>query len=134
MLYEIMMHLNNFFPTKIREDALYKIEDGTLTLPFVLDGQYILIEGSNFNDGVYIAPLSDLIDETFEGTVTILNPPKEFLKLVSDIQEFEKTSTVGIYESESFGGYSYQRAVNANGGIACWKDAYRGQLNTWRKV
>ncbi|MCQ2369202.1 MAG: hypothetical protein MJ007_01855 [Paludibacteraceae bacterium] len=129
-----MMHINNFFPTDKREDALYTIENGTLALPFVLEGQYFLIEGSVFNDGIYQYPATDLVNESFEGTITALAIPKAFLQLVEDIEAYESTASVGEYTSESFGGYSYQRAVGANGCQASWKDLYRSKLNTWRKV
>lgn len=135
MLYEVMKHTHNFFPTdKCKEDE-FTITDGNLNLSFVADGQYVYIEGSAMNDGVYQYPLSGLSDETFRGVITILAPPKAFLDLVADIEGCEANdANKGTYQSESFGGYSYTRATNKAGNIAGWQDVFKARLNAWRKI
>lgn len=131
MLYEIMIYIRNFFLGESREDK-FVITDGGITLPFVVEGQYILIEGSKFNDGVYKYP-SELTDETFKGTITALNPPKEFLNLVAEIEEWESNNKANVYISESFGGYSYTKASGQTGAPITWREAFASRLNTWRK-
>ena len=135
MLFEIMRHIRNFFATDKSVEGALAIEDGTMSLPFALDGQYVLIEGSALNDGVYKAPLENLTDEKFNGRIVALAVPGEFLELVEEIKAYnEKSKESGIYQSESFGGYSYSKATGRNGGVATWQDAYRSRLNVWRKL
>lgn len=135
MLYEVMRHIHNFFPTEKCKEGEFTITDGVLNLPFAVDGQYVYIEGSTMNDGVYQYPLSGLSDETFRGVITILAPPKAFLALVADIEGYEANdANKGPYQSESFGGYSYTRATNKAGNIAGWQDVFKSRLNAWRKI
>lgn len=136
MLYEVMKSIRNFFPTFRKKYGNIVIENGTVTLDNVPEGKYILIEGSDLNDGVYQYPPTGLADETFFGCITMLNPPKDFLSLVEDIEKYKQKNkdNVGPYSSESFGGYSYSRLTNSNGGVMDWQGVFRERLNTWRKI
>lgn len=134
MLYEIMKSIKNYFPTSIREEGVFIIENGIASLDFVPEGAYILIEGSLFNDGVYQYPVSELTDEEFDGVITVLAPPKEFLELVDDIKEYKANNKANGLSSESFGGYSYSKATNSNGKLVGWADVFSTQLNIWRKI
>jgi hypothetical protein len=134
MIGQIMKHINNYFITDKCVEDNFHIAEGALALPFAKDGQYVLIEGSILNDGVYLYPLSGLQDEDFHGFVTILAPPNAFVSLVGEIEAYQTASVASPYVSESFGGYSYTKATNANGNVASWQDAFRGKLNMWRKV
>ena len=150
MLYEIMNHIHNFFPVKgaaitgeitigdwifdtlnfdvgVTEDTKDLRYSTTAIRLLLQDGQYYLVSGSIFNDGVYqyhkgnTAPLQE---ETFNGVVVPLAIPKPFLSLVDEISEWQaKNGNLGAYQSESFGGYSYSRATNS-----------RARLNPWRKM
>ena len=136
MLEQVLMHLKNWFlvPGGIHEGT-YTIEDGSIALPFLLDGQYFRIVGSVFNDGLHQHPES-LIDETFTGSVWALAVPKSVIDLAADISAWqEKNGDAGPYASESFGGYSYTRATDAKtGGPVTWQSAFRHRLNQWRKI
>lgn len=136
MLYEIMREVRNFFaaPNGYREGT-FTISGGAISLPFLVSGEYFLVEGSALNDGVHSYPAADLRDETFTGVITELRPPADFLQLVSEIEEYQtKSGTAAPYQSESFGGYSYTKATNKNGDAAGWRDVFRSRLNVWRKV
>lgn len=136
MLYEVMKYIRNFFPRQYFEGT-FKISGGTLGLPESFKGHYFLIEGSFLNDGVYKYDASDLEDETFTGCITSLAPPKDFIVLVDEIKSWcDKYAVVtnGPYQSESFGGYSYTKATNANGNAAGWQDVFQSRLNNWRKL
>lgn len=132
MLNEVMKHIRDYFPTGEAAEGKLTIEDGRISLPFLEN--YFLIEGSIYNDGVH--ERSDtLINETFEGRVSALRPPKAFLDLVGQIEEYEAAAgKPGPFQSESFGGYSYTRATNAAGNIAGWQDVFKTKLNAWRKI
>lgn len=136
MLYEIMREIRNFFAAPDGyHDGSYVISGGVVDLPFLISGEYFLIEGSALNDGVYVYPCADLHDETFTGTITALRPPADFLSLVEEIETYQsKSGAASPYQSESFGGYSYTRATNKNGDAAGWRDAFRSRLNVWRKI
>lgn len=139
MLETVMQSLNNWFLVG-RYDGTYTIEDGEITLPFLIDGQYFRIVGSILNDGVY--QYSDaliLTDETFDGSVWALAPPKAFLELVADIEKWQTEyadKVASPYTSESFGGYSYTKSSGGTteAGMNSWQDAFRKRLNQWRKL
>ena len=134
-LYEVMESINNTFATDKQVIDSFTIEDGILDLPFVKNGQYVLIEDSAFNDGVYQYPLEDLEDESFLGIITVLSPPKTFLAVVEEIKQFRKENPMtSSAVSESFGGYSVTRATGLRGGVASWEDVFRSRLNKWRKI
>lgn len=132
MLETVLMYLNNWFVMG-RYDDTYTIEDGGITLPFLVDGQYFRIVGSLFNDGVYQYP-AELTDETFDGSVWALAIPKALLSTVDEITAWTaKNGDGGLYTSESFGGYSYSKATNSKGLAVGWRDVFAAQLAPWKK-
>lgn len=136
MLEQILAHLNNWFlaPDGVHEDT-YTIEDGSVVLPFLVDGQYFRIVGSLFNDGLHQYPATDLTSETFNGVVWALAIPKQVITLANEIKVYQdKQGTLSPYTSESFGGYSYSKATNASGQPVGWQDVFKTQLNQWRKI
>lgn len=131
MLYEIMKSINNFFIGETL-DGTWTIEDDTIDLPFLVEGQYFMIEGSVLNDGVYKYPATDLKNETFKGKIHALKIPQAFIQLTKEIEEWQaKNGNSGPYTSESFGGYSYTRAEGSDGS---WSGAFRARLRPWRKI
>ena len=139
MLEQVLMHLKNWFlvPGGIHEGT-YTIEDGGITLPFLANGQYFRICGSVFNDGLHQYPSGDLRNETFDGTVWALAIPRSVIELAVEIETWETKNgdaSVSPYQSESFGGYSYSKATDAEtGGAVTWQTAFRSRLNAWRKL
>ena len=132
MLETVLMYLNNWFVMG-RYDDTYTIEDGGITLPFLVNGQYFRIVGSLFNDGVYQYP-AELTDETFDGSVWALAIPKALLSTVEEITTWTATNgDGGPYTSESFGGYSYSKATNSKGLAVGWRDVFAAQLSPWKK-
>ena len=103
-----MKSINNFFEDENGYHyGTWEIKDGLITLPFLLNNQYFRIIGSVFNDGVYKYDANlELVDETFNGTIVALKPPKAFMDLVDEIQAFnDKYGTITPYTSESFLNY-----------------------------
>lgn len=144
MLEQILMEIHNWFRVRDKMDGIYPgtytIESGGIALPFLKDGQYFRIIGSVLNDGLhrYGPDMEDLADETFDGTIWALAIPKSVVNLASEISEWQKKYEAAInspYNSESFGGYSYSRATDAEtGGAITWQSAFRLQLNPYRKL
>lgn len=136
MIERVMAYCNNYFALPESHHDTYVIENGSISLPFLANGQYFRVIGSIFNDGVYSYPAQMLQDETFTGEIVPLAPPKAFLELCEKIAQYEAspTSVISPYTSESFGGYSYQKASGSGGGGLTWEEAHRVQLRRWRKI
>ena len=141
MLEAVLIHLKNWFvvPRGVHE-GIYTIENGSLELPFLQNGQYYRICGSVFNDGLHkYGDASDTLqNETFAGTVWALSIPKSVVELSAKIEEWQSknsAATESPYSSESFGGYSYTKATDSvTGGAATWETVFRSQLNPYRKL
>ena len=139
MLEQVLMNIRNWFPVKggIHSGA-FTIKDGGVTLPFLADGQYFRICGSVFNDGLHQYNVLDLVDETFNGTIWALAIPKAVIDLSKEIEKWQEKngeSASSPYSSESFGGYSYSKATDAEtGGAVTWQSAFKKQLSAWRKI
>ena len=151
MLQQMCEYIHNYF-IKDSHESFYEIADGVISLPFVLEGQRILIEGSCLNDGVYTyhetgltndddTEAAGLSDESFTGTIYALAVPPAVIALSGEIKDWvDKFGDVvnSPYQSESFGGYSYTRASgsaegNGNPG-ASWEQIFASRLNRWRKI
>ena len=140
MLEQICAFIHNYFVGD-RYSGTFSITDGTLTIDGLVDGQYFRICGSRMNDGVYQYPVSGLTDETFDGVIWDMRPPKSFLDLVSEISDWQTkygTAAAGPYQSESFNGYSYSKgtATDASGKSVpvTWQTTFGSRLNQWRKL
>ena len=139
MLEQLLRHLKNYFVAE-KYFGVYKIEKGSITLPFLFEGQYFRIIGSVFNDGIYQYPVSTLTDEEFDGAIWALAIPPEIINLADEIKQWQEqygASANSPYQSESFGGYSYTAKSNnteENNGSYTWKDAFASRLHVWRKI
>ena len=76
--------------------------------------------------------------ETFTGEIWALAVPGAVIDLAVEIEAWETKNgavSTGPYQSESFGGYSYTKATDAQtGGAVTWQSAFRSRLNQWRKI
>ena len=139
---EVLRYLNNYF-FKFKETGTFKIENNKLTglKGKYLRGQYILVEGSIFNDGVLEVlscingeiVLEKPYNEEFEGVIYSLAIPQSLKELAENIDIWKSENKKTNLISESFEGYSYSRA-NSNGQVATWKDVFREELKGYRKV
>lgn len=137
MLDHVLAYLRNWFVVG-HYDGNITIENGEIKNVSLLDGQYFKIVGSILNDGTYKFPAFTLKDEQFNGSVYALAIPPDLLDLVQEIegwQEKNGTAASGLYQSESFGGYSYtiKNGADSSGGFA-WQNAFATRLNRWRKI
>ena len=140
ILSELCQELKNWFCDESDIHlGTYAIENGVLSLPFLLDGQYFRIVGSVLNDGVYKYDENlELQDETFTGAVWAMRIPPSFVNLANEIDDWiQKNGEVvsSPYQSESWGGYSYSmKSGGAESGSVSWKSVFGGSLNRWRKL
>lgn len=136
MLEQILMDINNLFVVPDgRHAGEFSIKGGSIALDFLSEGQYFWIKGSVFNDGLHVYPAADLTDEDFDGVVIAMAVPRALIALSDEIKAWvEKNGQESPYTSESFGGYSYSKATNAQGMAVGWRDVFRARLNPWRKI
>ena len=78
MLGSVLQHLHNYFISET-VTGTFTIEEGGINTPFLANGRCFMITGSVWNDGVYTAPASDLVDETFTGEISLLSVPNRLL-------------------------------------------------------
>ena len=138
ILTEICAELRNYFEVpNVRHFGKFTISGGSIApLDFLQEGQYFRIIGSVFNDGVHQYPASDLTDEVFRGAVWAMAVPPTLIALAAEIEEYNKSDAgkPSPFTSESFGGYSYTKATDANGSPIGWQKAFASCLNKWRKL
>lgn len=143
MLEEVLNHTHNWFRVRDSVNGIYSgtytIEDGEIALPFLQNEQYFRIIGSTFNDGLhcYGPAMECLEDETFTGAVWALAIPQEVVKLAAEMEEWDAkngAAVSGPYQSESFGGYSYSKHTNGNGGAVTVWDTFRARLKPYQKI
>lgn len=139
MLEQVLMNIRNWFTVDGGiHSGTFTIKDGGIALPFLANGQYFRIIGSVFNDGLHQYPATDLVDEEFSGAIWALAIPKAVIDLANEIQKWQGKNgeaSVSPYQSESFGGYSYSKATDAEtGGAVTWQSAFKRQLSAWRKI
>ena len=136
---EICAELRNWFvvPNGVHIQT-YTISGGSIApLDFLQEGQYFRIVGSVFNDGVYQYPATSLTDEVFEGAVWAMRLPPAVIALAAEIEEYNKSDAgkASPYISENFGGYSYSKFTDGNGGDGSrWQKVFASRLNQWRKL
>lgn len=136
MLEQILQYLKNWFIVNIHQGD-FAVQDGSIELPFLQEGQYFRIMGSIFNDGLHQYPAGELTDEEFRGVIWAMAVPQDVVKLSAEIEEWQTKNGQALtspYQSESFGGYSYTKAVDENGNGMDWRKAFASRLKYYRKV
>lgn len=141
MLLQVMRHIHNFFEVS-DESGNFTITGGIIALKGkYITGQYIAVTGSVLNDGVYLLTntlytLSQAQDEAFNGIVYGLRIPRDFLSLVSDIEQFvAKAGADSPYTSESVVGlHSWSKATDKTGAPVSWETVYKKRLNPYRRM
>ena len=140
-LTELCTYLNNFFPREKR-DMKVTISGGSVTLPFLQDGQYFRIVGSVFNDGVHKYPSTTLHNEEFEGSIWSMAVPETVIDIASEIAEWQTkyglvdSEAMSPFTSESFGNYSYSKgaASSESGNPNGWQTAFASRLVPYRRL
>ena len=138
MLTELCAELRNYFEVPNgRHFGKFEISGGSIApLDFLQEGQHFRIVGSVFNDGVYQYPATSLTDEVFEGAVWAMAVPPTLIALSAEIKAYNESDVgkASPFTAESFGGYSYTKATDANGAPIGWQKAFASRLNKWRKL
>lgn len=132
---ELCRYLHNYFDDNddpITGQFAFALD----TIPAgVVQGQYFLVCGSIFNDGIHKAGDGDLTPETFTGTVQPMRVPQELVVLAKKISDYDAAlPSGGVYASQSFNGWSGTLAAGSDGLPADGLTRYRKELNQWRKL
>ena len=158
MLNAVLNELNNYFfkystttGTKqysFSKDITFTAND-TLEADFAdtfIVSEYVLIEGSRVNDGVYLISAIDdtsiTIDTTVDlviktepeasCTITKLFIPQELLQVIAEIKTYNAKANDGV-ASESIDDYS----ISYQGGSSdenSWPKVFRGKLGKWKRL
>ena len=141
MLTELCQELHNWFNNRDEiQFGAFAIDGGTLSLPFLLAGQYYRIVGSVFNDGVHQYGVDKLTDETFTGAIWPMKIPQAVFDLDAKITAWQAKNADAVqspYQSESWGGYSYSLKSGSGTSSAAsvtWQSIFASELNRWRKL
>jgi len=146
MLTTICAEIRNYFTyEKDKHFGDFTIVNGQIEPSIAFPTDYIRIVGSHLNDGVHKLSDNDLKDEAqFHGAIWVMSPPQSFLELAEEIAAWMETNgkpdsqAMSPYQSESFGGYSYNKAAGSSekGTTtgANWVGAYETRLNTYRRI
>ena len=143
LLDEICDHIHNYFVISMHEGD-FTIENESLNVDFLQEGQYFRIIGSVFNDCVYQYPAEGLINESFSGVIWAMAVPPSLIALLSEIEAWiakydgEDSTVKSPFTSESFNNYSYSKASgsSASGSYTpvTWRDIFASKLARWRKL
>lgn len=139
-LKEICDYLHNYFVENIYERE-FSVLDGHINIDGikVADGQYCMIEGSVFNDAIFMHPSENLKDEVFVGAFFTLRIPPDVRIITQETIEWEKENEKVLnspLQSESFGGYSYSKATSQTSpsGQLSWRDVFADRLARYKKL
>lgn len=138
MLERILVHIHNWFEHEVYTGE-WEVTDGSLDLPFLLEGQYFRVVGSIFNNGLHKYPVEGLQNEKFKGEIWALAIPNELMELAEEIEEWNAKYgqySLSPYQSESFGGYTYSKGSGSSDSVSFggWQEAFKSRLNPWRKL
>lgn len=135
MLEKLMSYCKNYFARTV-ESGEYTILNGSInTTGTYATGQYIRIRGSLLNDGVYqYSQIMNLQNEIFTGEIYGLAPPKDFIELSTAISTHVDKNPQSALTSESFSGYSYSKATDANGAPMSWQSIFASELKQFKKM
>lgn len=135
--------LHNFFTDKNHIFYnIYTIPDNILNNNFINKGQYFRITGSCFNNGVYCnisEDLKRLKNETFKGSIWVMDVPPDFISLCEEVERFnakiaELSGNFRGYSAESWGGYSYNLPTSAPSYMHDWQYKIKQAMNAYRKI
>lgn len=148
---ELLNYLNNYFYNyELIGPVVFEDDNSSLTIPDVNKefyvGQYIKIENSKFNDGIFkvidvnsndnnytiTTDSYDFIPGVFTCSILSLAIPRVIIKLKESIEDFKANNKPSVYTSESFGNYSRSWATNSKGNVVTWKDVFKEDLNQYR--
>lgn len=138
MLENLCRECRNYFVRGIEDihPGTYTVEGGIMSpVDFLADGQYYRIVGSVNCDGIYRWPEVPLYEGALQCVIWAMRVPSDFVDLALEVESWCKSEEgkPTAFTSESFGGYSYSRAM-VNGKLAGWRVAFADRLAPFRRA
>lgn len=144
MIDQVLGYLKNFF-IDTYEYGTYTIASNVVTGTFAEEyvaGQYISIDGTKVNDGVYLISEVGTNTLTLDNGVTLtdespsdnififgLAVPRTVKDLVTEINTYNTNSTYGV-SSETQGA----RSITYSDGGSTWQNAFKAKLRPYRRI
>ena len=141
-----MDYCKNYFVFSCEAEAFEIVADGivgTFSDTYVV-GQYVSIDDSFVNDGVYKITAVSATKLTLDATLTAENTgdtiyvfglkvPNAFVTIVDNITTYNATSTKGV-KSESQGNRSVSYGSAAGDGNSSWQSVFSGDLTPFMRM
>ena len=133
---DVMRHVRNHF-IQSASTGSFRQAGGVLTpstgaADDFAPGMWVAIVSADGPQGVFQltdqAGLADTPDTTFTGTVYVLNPPADFLRLCGDIACWAAANPDPAVSSEKLGEYSVSRKA------VTWEEAFAPALAPYRRM
>ena len=133
---DVMRHVRNHF-IQSASTGSFRQEGGILTpstgaADDFAPGMWVAIVSADGPQGVFQltdqAGLADTPDMTFSGTVYVLNPPADFLRLCGDIACWAAANPDPAVSAEKLGEYSISRRA------VTWESAFALALAPYRRM
>ena len=124
MLNKVCRYLKNWF-VKTYYIGAVTVSDGAVSVngePISMnEGDYFALVRTRYVYGVYQYG-DEIEDSTFDGAVWVMDVPPEILAILPDLTAWEtangaESPAASPYQSESFGGYSYNKANTGDGKV-----------------
>lgn len=154
MLNSVLKELNNYFTKRTSGVLNYSFSvDSTFTAPATIAGdftdtfiagEYIIIQGTRINDGVYLitsindssitidtdVDISIKTEPEVTSTLTKAYIPPELIELIAEIKDYNDNNEDGL-ASEKQGNRSVSYGAVKRSG---WKNAFGSRLSPYKKV
>lgn len=133
---DVMRHVRNHFIRSACAGS-FRQENGVLTpsdgaADYFTPGMWVAIVSKDGPQGVFQltdqAGLADTQDITFTGTVYVLDPPADFLRLCGDIACWAAANPDPAVSAEKLGEYSVSRRA------VTWEAAFAPALAPYRRM
>lgn len=133
---DVMRHVRNHF-IKSACTGTFRQQGGVLTLAegtadYFTPGMWIAIVSSDGPQGVFQldeqSGLAETADMTFSGTVYVLDPPADFIRLCGDIACWAAANPDPAVSTEKLGEYSVNRRA------VTWETAFALALMPYRRM
>ncbi|MBQ7850199.1 MAG: hypothetical protein IJ343_10785 [Clostridia bacterium] len=128
---DVMRHVRNHFTTGSLKER-WELSGGRLTPALFLPGEWIAVTGPDAPGGVYqldeTGAIPGAADAHWEGTILLLQPPEDFLRLCGEIDAWARQHPDPAARSERFGEYSRSSSGDS------WTTVFADALAPYRRM
>ena len=129
---DVMRHVRNHFVRSAVTGTFIHLRGVLTPLTHFKPGMWVAVTGEDAPSGIYQLDenggIPDLEDMNWTGTVYVLDPPADFLRLCGDIGIWSAAHENSPVTSEKFGEYSVTRQPMT------WETAFAPALAPYRRM